>query len=95
MHKIIGEAFYIVLDITASTRKWRRSNVMSGMDRYEWYKIDVKDHRHILMYFLENTLAGVKKLKLVIQEMRLKVICRMEFCDNDRFLKNITKILIV
>lgn len=66
------------------------------MDRYEWYEIDVKDHRHILMYFLENTLAGVKKCTLnVIQEVQLKVLCRTELCDNDTFLKNITKILTV
>jgi len=49
------------------------------MDRYEWHETDVKDHRHSLIYSLENALAVAKKSKLnVIQEVRLKTICRMK-----------------
>lgn len=56
---------------------------MSGIDRYEWYEMDVKDHRHSLMYSLENTLVRVKKHKLnVIQEVRLKAICRTKLYDD-------------
>lgn len=63
--------------------KVAEKQALSGMDRYEWYKMDVKDHRHSLIYFLENALAGVKKRKLnVIQEVRLKAICKTKLCDR-------------
>lgn len=47
---------------------------MSGM---EWHEMDVKDHRHNVIY----SLAGVKNLN-VIQEVRLKAICRIKLCDD-------------
>lgn len=56
---------------------------MSGIDPYEWHEMDVKDHRHSLIYSLKNTLVHVKKRKLnVIQEVRLKAICRTKLCDD-------------
>lgn len=62
------------------------------MDRYEWYEIDVKDHRHSSIYSLENALVGAKKRKLnVIREVRLKAICRTKLYDDDIFLKAFRK----